>query len=137
MTEDRTPSNTEYGMAAILSYGTVYFMSWLITKYQGANWITLLAYPVYFLGALYPAFLVASRTDYAHLMVGLKSAFYGWLFSGVSLWVLTGTTSFIFLVLLLVCFLLGGFTGSYIALKRRIHREALEEYEESTNTNET
>ena len=124
-------------MAAILSYAAVYFMSWLITKNQGANWVTLLAYPVYYLGALYPAFLLASRADYAHLMVGLKAAFYGWLFSGVSLWVLTGTTSFIFLILLLVCFLLGGFTGSYIALRRRIRREALEEYEESTNTNET
>lgn len=127
VTYERAPSNTEYGMAAILSYALVYFMSWMITKNPDANWVTLLAYPVYFLGALYPAFLLSSRAGYAHLMVGIKSAFYGWLFSGFSLWVLTGTTSFIYLLLLLICFLLGGFTGAYIALKRQIRKEALEE----------
>lgn len=125
--EDQDPSSTEYGMAAILSYASVYFMSWMITKNPETNWITLLAYPVYFIGALYPAYLLSSRAGYAHLMVGIKSAFYGWLFSGFSLWVLTGTASFIFLLLLLICFILGGFSGAYIALKRQIRKEALEE----------
>ena len=125
--EDQGPSGTEYGMAAILSYSSVYFMSWLITKNPEANWITLVAYPVYFIGALYPAYLLSSRAGYAHLMVGIKSAFYGWLFSGLSLWILTGTASFIFLLLLLICFILGGFSGAYIALKRQIRKEALEE----------
>lgn len=114
-------------MAAILNYASVYFMSWMITKNPDANWAPLIAYPIYFLGALYPAYLLSSRAGYAHLLVGIKSAFYGWLFSGLSLWVLTSTASLIFLVLLLVCFLLGGFAGSYIALKRQIRREALEE----------
>ena len=114
-------------MAAILSYASVYFMSWLITKNPEANWMTLLAYPVYFIGSLYPAYLLSSRAGYAHLMVGIKSAFYGWLFSGLSLWVLTGTASFIFLILLLISFILGGFTGAYIALKRQIRKEAYEE----------
>ena len=135
MTIERAPSNTEYGMAAILSYATVYFMSWMITKNPGVKWVTLVAYPVYFLGALYPAYLLSSRAGYAHLLVGVKSSVYGWIFSGFSLWVLTGTTSFISLLLLLVCFILGGFTGSYMALKRQIRREALSELEESTNTN--
>jgi len=125
--EDQDPSSTEYGMAAILSYASVYFMSWMITKNPETNWITLLAYPVYFIGAFYPAYLLSSRAGYAHLMVGIKSAFYGWLFSGFSLWVLTGTASFIFLLLLLICFILGGFSGAYIALKRQIRKEALEE----------
>ena len=125
--EDQGPSSTEYGMAAILSYSSVYFMSWLIIQNLDANWVTLVAYPVYFIGALYPAYLLSSRAGYAHLMVGIKSAFYGWLFSGFSLWVLTGTASFIFLLLLLICFILGGFSGAYIALKRQIRKEALEE----------
>ena len=125
--EDQSPSGTEYGMAAILSYASVYFMSWLITKNPDVNWVTLVAYPVYFIGALYPAYLLSSRAGYAHLMVGIKSAFYGWLFSGLSLWILTGTASFIFLLLLLISFLLGGFSGAYIALKRQIRKEALEE----------
>ena len=134
VTEDSAPSNTEYGMAAILSYASVYFVSWLLTKYPGERWVTFLAYPIYFLGALYPSYLLASRAGYAHLSVGIKCAIVSWLFSGFSLWVLTGTTSFIFLILLLISFILGGFTGSYIALKRQIRKEALEEYEESTNT---
>jgi cbb3-type cytochrome oxidase subunit 3 len=125
--EDQGPSSTEYGMAAILSYSSVYFISWLIIQNPDANWVTLVAYPVYFIGALYPAYLLSSRAGYAHLMVGIKSAFYGWLFSGFSLWVLTGTASFIFLLLLLICFILGGFSGAYVALKRQIRKEALEE----------
>ena len=125
--EDQGPSSTEYGMAAILSYSSVYFISWLIIQNPDANWVTLVAYPAYFIGALYPAYLLSSRAGYAHLMVGIKSAFYGWLFSGFSLWVLTGTASFIFLLLLLICFILGGFSGAYIALKRQIRKEALEE----------
>ena len=125
--EDQGPSSTEYGMAAILSYSSVYFISWLIIQNPDANWVTLVAYPVYFIGTLYPAYLLSSRAGYAHLMVGIKSAFYGWLFSGFSLWVLTGTASFIFLLLLLICFILGGFSGAYIALKRQIRKEALED----------
>lgn len=134
VTEDGSPSNTEYGMAAILSYASVYFVSWLLTKNPGVRWVVFIAYPIYFLGALYPSFLLSSRAGYAHLTVGIKCAIFSWLFSSFSLWVLTGTTSFTFLILLLISFLLGGFTGSYIALKRQIRREALEEYEESTNT---
>lgn len=134
MTEDPYPSNTEYGMAAILSYSSVYFMSWMITRYPDTNWVTLLAYPVYYIGALYPAYLLSTRTRHTHLGVGIKHAIIAWLFSGFSLWVLTGTTSLIFLTLLLICFLLGGFTGSYIAFKRQISKDAEEEYEESTNT---
>jgi hypothetical protein len=132
--EDSYPSNTEFGMAAILSYASVYFMSWMITKYPDTNWVTLLAYPVYYLGALYPSYLLSARSGRIHLGVGIKHAIIAWLFSGFSLWILTGTTSFIFLILLLLCFLFGGFTGSYIALRRQISKAVDDEYEESTNT---
>lgn len=137
VTDERSPSKTEYVMASILSYSSVYLMSWLITHKPNQNWVSLFAYPVYYLGALYPAYLLASRAGYAHLAVGVKHAVYSWLFSGFSLWILTGTTSFIFLFLLLLCFLLGGFTGAYIAFRRQIRREALDELKESTNTIET
>lgn len=134
---EREPSGTEYGMAAILTYASVYFMSWMLTQNPGEKWVVLIAYPVYFLGALYPAYLLASRAKHAHLLVGLKSAVYGWVFSGFSLWVLTGTTSLIFLALLLLSMILGGFTGSYISLKRQLRRETLAAFEESTNIPET
>lgn len=130
---EREPSSTEYGMAAILTYASVYFMNWMLTQNPGKKWVVLIAYPVYYIGSLYPAYLLASRTKHTHLLIGLKSAVYGWCFSGFSLWVLTGTTSFIFLALLLLSMLLGGFTGSYISLKRQLRRETLAAFEESTN----
>ena len=130
---ERETSGTEYGMAAILTYASVYFMNWMLTQNPGKKWVVLIAYPVYYIGALYPAYLLASRAKHAHLLIGLKSAVYGWMFSGFSLWVLTGTTSFIFLALLLFCMLLGGFTGSYISLKRQLRRETLAALEEPTN----
>lgn len=120
-------------MAAILTYASVYFMSWMLTQNPGEKWVVLIAYPVYFLGSLYPAYLLASRAKHAHLLIGLKSAIYGWAFSGFSLWVLTGTTSLIFLALLLFSMLLGGFTGSYISLKRQLRSETLAALGESTN----
>ena len=98
VSEDIAPSNTEYGMAAILAYSSVYFVSWLLTKNPGVRWVTFSAYPIYFIGTLYPSFLLASRAGYAHLSVGIKCAIVSWLFSSFSLWVLTGTTSLIFLV---------------------------------------
>jgi len=121
-------------MGAILSYASVYFMSWMITQNSGKKWVILMAYPVYYFGALYPAFLLATRSKQAHLAVGIRHAILAWIFSGFSLWVLTGTTSLIFLILLLLCFLLGSLTGSYIALKRQIKKEAYEELKESTNS---
>lgn len=109
-------------------------MSWMITQNSGKKWVILMAYPVYYFGALYPAFLLATRSKQAHLAVGIRHAILAWIFSGFSLWVLTGTTSLIFLILLLLCFLLGSLTGSYMALKRQIKKEAYEELKESTNS---
>ncbi len=136
MSGEREPSATEYGMAAILTYASAYFMSWMLTKNPGTKWVVLIAYPVYFIGALYPAYLLSSRAGHAHLLIGLKSAFYGWIFSGFSLWVLTGTTSLIFLAIMFLCMILGGFTGSYISLKRQLRKEAFEEPTNTANADE-
>jgi len=125
VSEIRDPSNTEYGMAAILTYAAVYFMSWLMTKYPGEKWVILLAYPVYFFSAFYPAYLLSNRVKHPHLLIGFKAGIYGWAFSGFSLWVLTGTTSLIFLTILLICMVPGGLTGAYLAFRRRIRKKAL------------
>ena len=121
-------------MAAILTYASAYFMSWMLTQHPGEKWVVLAAYPVYFIGAMYPAYLLARRAGHAHLLIGLKSSVYGFVFSGFSLWVLTGTTSLIFLAIMFLCMMIGGFTGAYISLRRQLRREAVTTFEEPTNT---
>jgi hypothetical protein len=134
MTGDVEPSSTEYGMAAILAYASVYFMSWVITQNPTSRTIAALAYPVYLLGNMYTVFLLTSRAGDRHLAVGIKSSIINWMFSGFSLWVLTGTTSFIYLVLLFLSFFIGGITGAFVARKRKLQREILADLEETTYT---
>lgn len=134
MAEDYEPSSTEYGMAAILAYASVYFMSWVITKNPTSRTFAALAYPFYLLGNMYTVFLLTSRAGDRHLEVGIKSSVINWMFSGFSLWVLTGTTSAIYLVLLFLSFFIGGFSGAFIARKRKLMRDIHDELGEATYT---
>ena len=134
MAEGYEPTSTEYGMTAILAYASVYLMSWVITKNPSSRTIAAIAYPVYLLGNLYSVFLLTSRAGDRHLAVGIKSSIINWMFSGFSLWVLTGTTSFIYLTLLLISFFIGGVSGAFIARKRKLERDIHAELEETTNT---
>ena len=134
MSGDVEPSSTEYGMAAILAYASVYFMSWVITQNPTSRAIAAIAYPVYLLGNMYTVFLLTSRAGDRHLAVGIKSSVINWMFSGFSLWVLSGTTSFIYLVLLFLSFFIGGVSGAFIARKRKLQRDILADLGETTNT---
>lgn len=134
MSGDVEPSSTEYGMAAILAYASVYFMSWVITQNPTSRAIAAIAYPVYLLGNMYTVFLLTSRAGDRHLAVGIKSSVINWMFSGFSLWVLSGTTSFIYLVLLFISFFVGGVSGAFIARKRKLQRDISADLGETTNT---
>jgi hypothetical protein len=134
MTGNVEPSGTEYGMAAILSYSSVYFMSWVITKNPTSRTVAALAYLVYLIGNMYTVFLLTSRAGERHLAVGVKSSVINWMFSGFSLWVLSGTTSLIYLVLLFLSFFIGGVSGAFIARKRKLNRDIIAELEEATYT---
>jgi Na+/melibiose symporter-like transporter len=128
------PTGTQYGMAAILAYAPVYFMSWVVSNNPTSRTYAALAYPVYLLGNMYTVFLLTSRAGDRHLEVGIKSSVYNWMFSGVSLWVLTGTTSAIYLVLLFLSFFIGGVSGAFVARRRKLMREIDAELEEATYT---
>ena len=134
MADYHEPSGTEYGMAAILAYAPVYFMSWVISQNPTSRTIAAITYPVYLLGNMYTVFLLSSRAGDRHLEVGIKSSVYNWMFSGFSLWVLTGTTSAIYLVLLFLSFFIGGVSGAFIARRRKLMRDIDAEFEEATYT---
>lgn len=123
MSDEYEPSNTEYGMTAVLAYASVYFMSWVIQQNPTSRTIAALAYPVYLLGNMYSVFLLTSRAGDRHLAVGIKSSVINWMFSGFSLWVLSGTTSFIYLTLLFISFFIGGVSGAFVARKRKLLRD--------------
>ena len=115
--EERKPSTTDYMAAAVLAYGIVYF--WIVVKtVVGAP--SLLAYPVYYLAGLMPSYFVCSRTDSAHLSVGVKSALASWAFTSVTLLAILEKPSLMFFGVLLICIVLGSVTASYLALRQSL-----------------
>ena len=119
MSDERTPSSTDYLAAAVLSYGVVYF--WV----QFINWIdfqliSLLSYFVYFLGAFSSVYLVLRRTDRAHLKIGIATSIASWAFTVFSLLALTEGANRGFFVVLLICFIAGGIAASYISLRKQL-----------------
>jgi phosphatidylserine synthase len=114
---ERKPSTTDYMAAAVLSYGIVYF--WIeLNSYQEIHWI--FAWIIFYFGGLLPSYLVCRRTSRNQLGVGLKAATASWLFVVVSLSVFTQNSTFSFFILLLILFLLGGITSSFITMKQRL-----------------
>jgi hypothetical protein len=119
MSDERTPSTTDYLAAAVLSYGIVFF--WV----QFLNWIeiqifALFSYIIYFIGAFSSVYLVLRRTTTAHLRIGITSALTSWLFTVFSLLALTEGANRGFFIVLLICFILGGVVASYISLRNQI-----------------
>lgn len=119
MSEERTPSVTDYLAGAVLSYGIVYF--WIqILNWIDLQMIALISYFVYFLGALSSAYLVLRRANTTHLRIGITSVLASWAFTVFSLLALTEGANSGFFIALLICFVLGGVAASYISLKNQL-----------------
>ena len=82
--------------------------------------LVLAAIPVYCLGSALSAYFVCQRTSKQHLVVGAKTAIVTF-FLGIFM---IGFTDFNIdlLILLFVCYLVGGVGGSYLALKKQLDR---------------
>ncbi|MCW4050274.1 MAG: hypothetical protein NWE89_11135 [Candidatus Bathyarchaeota archaeon] len=115
--QSKKPSTTDYMAGAVLSYGIVYFWIRVKTLYN-APWI--LAFVFFYLGGLLPSGMICKRTSRNQLPTGLKSAIISWIFTVVSLLAFTQGNQASFFGVLLVFFLLGGFTSGYITTRQRL-----------------
>jgi hypothetical protein len=123
--EVRKPSLTDYMAGGMLTNGVVWVWSMFLTYVlkvqtsQTSMVVLLISYLVYLGGSVLAAYLVCQRTTSNHIIVALKTSAAGWIFTlffmlsyvQVSL----GTV-----IVLLVTFGVGGFIGSYLALKKRL-----------------
>jgi uncharacterized membrane protein len=116
---ERKPSTTDYIMGTILSYSLVYI--WLndfVNKMPGMH--ILVSVVVYYLTGTLTSFLVCRKTTEAHLSVGIKMGLLSQVFTVFTMYVVTGTLNMVLFFIILICFLLGGATGAYISLRKRI-----------------
>ena len=119
MAKERKPSYTDYIMGTILSYSLVYI--WLndfVNKMPEMH--ILLSVVVYYLIGTLSSFLVCRKTTEAHLSVGVKMGLLSQVFTVFTMYVVTGTLNMVLFFVILICFLLGGATGAYISLRKRI-----------------
>jgi len=119
LAKERKPSYTDYIMGTILSYSLVYI--WLndfVNKMPGMH--ILVSVVVYYLIGTLASFLVCRKTSEAHLSVGIKVGLLAQVFTVFTMYVVTGTLNIVLFFIILICFLLGGATGAYISLRKRI-----------------
>ena len=119
MTKERKLSYTDYIMGTILSYSLVYI--WLndfVVKMPGMH--ILVSVVVYYLVGALSSFLVCRKTSEAHLSVGIKVGLLSHVFTVFTMYVVTGSLNMVLFFIILICFLLGGATGAYISLRKRI-----------------
>jgi len=119
LAKERKPSYTDYIMGTILSYSLVYI--WLndfVNKMPGMH--ILVSVVVYYLIGTLSSFLVCRKTTEAHLSVGVKMGLLSQVFTVFTMYVVTGTLNMVLFFVILICFLLGGATGAYISLRKRM-----------------
>ncbi|MFP3952012.1 MAG: hypothetical protein ACLFVP_07755 [Candidatus Bathyarchaeia archaeon] len=113
------PSYMDYIAAAMLSSGIIWFWIQLVL-YFNSSVLQLLSYPVYIAAQGAASYLVVTRSNRKHLSVGIKTALASWLFAIFFTISFNMKNQLGFAIIILVCFLIGGVGGAYIALNRRL-----------------
>lgn len=111
-----SPTLTDYFAGAMLANGTVWIWSQLLYYFPNPA-LQLLSFAIYVLGATASSYLVSKRASHGHLIAGLKTAGVSWLFSIFFIIAYVQNPNPWLAIVLLVCFAIGGFGGSYLALR--------------------
>jgi len=120
MKEDQdNPGYMDYIAAAMLSSGIIWFWIQLVL-YINNSILQLLSYPIYIAAQGLASYLVVTRSNKTHLSVGIKTAIASWLFAIFFTISFNMKNQLGYAIIILVCFLIGGVGGAYIALNRRL-----------------
>ncbi len=128
MKAGRAPNITDYMAGALLANGPI----WLWTMTIGHLSSIFSALPpsllgglsliVYVAGGCLASYLVCGRAEEGLLLVALRLAAAEWAFSIMMMLSIIPEASLGQALLLLICFVVGGFIGAYLSLKRRLRR---------------
>jgi len=125
---EKTPNFNDYLAGVMLANGFIWilllvlgFFSSIFTRIP----IFLLAgatYIIYLSGGIISSYLVSKRATSRHLAVGLKLAVLSWVLSIVLIPNLGMKSSIGVALTTLVCFLIGGATGAFLALRSMLRK---------------
>jgi len=118
---ERRPVIFDYFAGGLLTSGLVWF--WLqFNIYFPDPIISSLEWPVFIAFSTVSAYLVCKRTTRGHLGVGVKTALSSWLVTVLLLFSFGLELEVYQIVILLICFVLGGLVAAYLALKDRFRK---------------
>ena len=118
---ERRPVIFDYFAGGLLTSSLVWFWLQFISYFPDPT-IASLTGPVFIATSAVSAYLVCKRTTGGHLAVGVKTALSSWLITVLILLSFGLELDMYLIVILLVCFVLGGLVAAYLALKGRLRK---------------
>ena len=118
---ERKPVIFDYFAGGLLTCGLIWFWLQFISYFPDPI-LTFLSWPVFIAAGTVSAYLVCKRTTKGHLGVGIKTALSSWLITVLILFSFGLDLGTYQIVILLICFVLGGLAAAYISLKNRFRK---------------
>ena len=118
---ERKPATFDYFAGGLLTSGLVWFWLQFISYFPDPT-IASLTGPVFIAASAVSTYLVCKRTTRGHLAVGVKTALSSWLVTVLILLSFGLELDISLILILLVCFALGGLAAAYLALKDRLRK---------------
>ena len=118
---ERRPVVFDYFAGGLLTSGLIWFWLQFISYFTDPT-IASLTGPVFIAASAVSTYLVCKRTTRGHLAVGVKTALSSWLVTVLILLSFGLELDISLILILLVCFVLGGLVAAYITLKDRFRK---------------
>ena len=122
-TTERTPTLYDYFAAAILANGIALMWDYVVSTIP---MLVILSIPIYAAAGFIASYLVCKRTSKQHLSVGLKTALGSSLFSFFMIWSIATEINLGTVILLILCYLVGGILAAYITLRQHLKKTKTE-----------
>ena len=122
----REPTNNDFMAGALLANGIIWLWMQSLTMFSGFMsriHPTILAdftYVTIIIAGFISSQQVAKRSDKNQLIVSLRSALYSWAGSLFMMLSMSGSPTFSFALIVLVCLTIGAVVGSYMLIRSRI-----------------
>lgn len=116
--DERSPTLTDYLAGVVLTNGLA-VMALNVAVY--VSFLSGLLIPFWVVGSAAASYLVCTRTTKGHLVVGAKTAVASTIMGVLMIPAFTGA-EFDSVVPVLACYLVGGVSGAYLALRDRMRR---------------
>jgi len=119
MNEDRMPNFDEYLAGIVLASGIVWIWYFLLSRIS-LNILRNASFVIYFLSSGIASYLVSLRASKKYFTIGFIVSMISWLVSLPQSLSLTAEPTPSLTLSILTSFIMGGATGSYLALKKKL-----------------